>query len=50
MSQKGKAEPNRTSSSKETRLFATLSDWEAWLAGNHRGSQGDFTSRAASAN
>jgi len=40
MSQKGKAELNRTSSSKEIRLFATVSDWEAWLAGNHRSSQG----------
>jgi hypothetical protein len=39
MSQKGKAELNRTSSSKEIRSFTTLSDWEDWLAGNHRSSQ-----------
>jgi hypothetical protein len=39
MSQKSKAELNRTSSSKEIGLFATLSNWEAWLAGNHRSSQ-----------
>jgi hypothetical protein len=39
MSQKGKAEPNRPSSSKEIGLFATLSDWEDWLAVNHRSSQ-----------
>jgi uncharacterized protein YdeI (YjbR/CyaY-like superfamily) len=40
MSQKGKAEPNRTSSGKEIRLFAKLSDWEAWLVENYRSSPG----------
>lgn len=40
MTQKGKTKATRTSSDNETRLFAKVSDWEAWLAGNHRSSQG----------
>jgi hypothetical protein len=40
MSQKAKAEPNRTSSGREIRRFAKLSDWEAWLLENHRSSLG----------
>ena len=40
MSQKGKAEPNRTSSGKEIRRFGKLSDWEAWLVENYRSSPG----------
>lgn len=40
MSQKAKTKPTRTSSEKEIRLFARPADWEAWLAENHRSSQG----------
>src|SRR5438270_11491180 len=40
MSQRGKTKTKRTSSGKEIRLFAKPSDWEAWLSGNHRSSQG----------
>ncbi|SRR5579864_1105377 len=40
MPQKAKTKPKDTSSASEIRLFAKPADWEAWLAENHRSSQG----------
>lgn len=40
MAEKSKTKAKRATSSKEIRLFAKPSDWEAWLAENHGSSQG----------
>jgi uncharacterized protein YdeI (YjbR/CyaY-like superfamily) len=42
MARKTKTKAKRTTSEKEIRLFAKPSDWQAWLAANHRCSQGEW--------